>query len=177
MSVRRLSLMAVLLVLPTILSAQKRGGGSSAGGSKSERNKMTFDTTRVRSSGLLSTKDLEKENMVGFVLDKKKDLKLSDDEVKALKGINDRLKDSVSVAMNSLDSIASRMRRTGDLAPSEGDRQVGRLIASQRVSDVRSQYDVFLKEALTKLSDDHQKAANDLIEARRKELAPDKPGL
>jgi hypothetical protein len=115
--------------------------------------------------------------MVGFVLDKKKDLKLSDDEVKALKGVSDHLKDSISVAMNSLDSIASRMRRTGDLAPSEGDRQVGRLIASQRASDVRAQYDVFLKEALTKLSDEHQKAANDLIEARRKELAPDKSGL
>ena len=114
MSARRLSLVAVLLVVPMILSAQKRGGGG--GGSKSERGKMTFDTTRARNSGLLSPKDLEKENMVGFVLDKKKDLKLSDDEVKALKGINDRLKDSVSVAMNSLDSIASRMRRTGEKA-------------------------------------------------------------
>lgn len=175
MSARRLSLVAVLLVVPMILSAQKRGGGG--GGSKSERGKMTFDTTRARNSGMLSTKDLEKENMVGFVLDKKKDLKLSDDEVKALKGINDRLKDSVSVAMNSLDSIASRMRRTGDLAPSEGDRNVGRLIASQRAADVRAQYDVFLKEALTKLSEEHQKAASNLVEARRKELAPDKPGL
>jgi len=31
-----------------------------------------------------------------------------------------------------------------------------------------------VEEALAKLSDEHQKAANELIEARRKELAPEK---
>ena len=174
MSVRRLSVVAALLVLPTILSAQKRGD---RGGKSENKDKMALDTGRVRGSGIMSTKDLQKDNMVAFVLDKKKDLKLSDDEVKALKGINDRLKDTVSVQMNSIDSIASRMRPTGDLAPTEGDRNVGRLIASARITEVRSQYDAFLKEALTKLSEEHQKAANDLIEVRRKELAPDKPGL
>ena len=176
MSVRRFSVLAVLLVLPTILSAQKKGDRSKSEMEK-EKDKLALDTGKVRGSGIMSTKDLQKDNMVAFVLDKKKDLKLSDDEVKALKGINDRLKDTVSVAMNTLDSIASRMRRTGDLAPTEGDRNVGRLIASDRIAEVRSQYDASLKEALTKLSDEHQKAANDLIQARRKELAPDKPGL
>jgi hypothetical protein len=174
MSARRLSLVAVLLVVPTILSAQRTRGGSSR---SSERGKMDLDTAGVRKSGILSTKDLQKENMVAFVLDKKKDLKLSDDEVNALKAINDHLKDTVSAPMNSLDSIASRLRRSGDFAPSEGDRTAARLIATQRIAEVHSQYDAFLKEALSKLTEEHQKVANDLIEARRKELTPDKPGL
>ncbi len=175
MSARRLSLVAVLLVVPTILSAQRtRGGGSSR---SSERGKMDLDTAGVRKSGILSTRDLQKENMVAFVLDKKKDLKLSDDEVNALKAINDHLKDTVSAPMNSLDSIANRLRRSGDFAPSEGDRTAARLIATQRIAEVHSQYDAFLKEALSKLTEEHQKVANDLIEARRKELTPDKPGL
>lgn len=175
MSARRLSLVAALLVLPTLVTAQRTR--SSAGGHISDRGKMDLDTAGARKSGILATKDLQKENMIAFVLDKKKDLKLGDDEVKALKTIQDHLKDTVSAPMNSLDSITNQMRRTGDLAPSESDRNLARLIGAQRVSEVRSQYEAALKDALTKLTEEHQKAASDLIDARRKELTPDKPRL
>lgn len=168
MSARRLSLFVVLLVVPTIVSAQRTRGGTRGG-------KMAFDSSAgPRKTGIMSPKELERENMVGFVLDKRKDLKLSDDEVKALKEINDRAKDSVSTSMRSLDSIGNQMRRTGDLAPSGEAQQVAKLLASQKIEAVRSQYDAFLKEALAKLTEEHQKAANDLIEVRRKELNPDK---
>jgi len=165
---RRLSLVVVLLLLPTFVSAQRTRGGSRGG-------KMSFDSSAgPRKTGIMSPKELERENMVNFVLDKRKDLKLSDDEVKALKEINDRAKDSVSAPLRSLDSIGSQMRRSGDLAPSPESQQVAKLVAGQKIEIVRGQYDAFLKEALAKLTEEHQKAANDLIEARRKELTPDK---
>jgi hypothetical protein len=175
MSARRLSLVAALVVVPTILLGQRGGGGgvSSATQGTGVRTKIDADPVKpTRINGIPTSKELQKENMVNFVLDKKKDVKLSDDEVKALKSINDRLKDTVSAPMKSLDSIAGEMKRGGDM-------RAARVFAPQYVGEVRFQYEAFLKEALTKLSEEHQKAANDLIEARRKELAPppDKPGL
>ncbi len=180
MSARKLSLVAVLLVLPALLPAQRggrSGGGSSAGAggtppdvSTSTKSGIKIDKDPVRpktDNGIPSTKDLQRENMVNFVLDKKKDLKLSDDEVKALKQINDHIKDTVTSPMKSLDSISGEMKHGGDM-------RAARVFAPNYVAEVRAQYDTFLKEALTKLSDEHQKAANELIEARKKELAPEK---
>jgi hypothetical protein len=165
---RRLSFVVIVLLLPTLASAQRTRGGSRGG-------KMSFDSAGgPRKTGIMSPKDLERENMVNFVLDKRKDLKLSDDEVKSLKEINDRAKDSVSVSLRTLDSIGGQMRRTGDLAPSNESQQLAKLLASQKIDLVRAQYDGFLKEALAKLTDDQQKSANDLIMTRRKELTPDK---
>jgi len=177
MSVSRLPLVAALLVLPVLLSAQRRGSAGAGaatppGGvstSTKSRQKIDKDPVKENRNPIPSTKDLEKENMVNFVLDKKKDLKLSNDEVNALKQINDHARDTVAAPMKSLDSIAGELKRGGDRAAAS-------MFAPQFVAEVRFQYDAFLKEALSKLSEEHQKAASDLIEARRKELAPDKPG-
>lgn len=180
MSARKLSVVVVLLVLPALLSAQRRGssgGGSGGSGGASTcgtdrkdsgvKCDITKDPVRPVRKDPFSTKDLQKENMVAFVLDKKKDLKLSDDEVKALKDLGDHLKDTLRSPMRSLDSISSELKRGGDY-------RMAQVFGPQYVAEVRTQYDTFLKEALTKLSEEHQKAAADVIESRRKELAAEK---
>jgi hypothetical protein len=173
MSARRLFLVGALLGFPALAPAQRRpsGGGSSSYGGSSKPGQSKLDGVKIDKE-MFSTKDLQKENMVAFVLDKKKDLKLTDDEVKALKEINDQLKDSVKTSMKALDSIADQMRRHDDNAPDRGDRQAARVFSDSYISGVRAQYDASLKVALAKLTDEQQKSANEMIEARRKELAP-----
>jgi hypothetical protein len=173
MSARRLVLVGALLGIPALATAQRRptsGGSGTYGGSKAV-GQSKLEGTRIRKE-MFSTKDLEKENMVAFVLDKKKDLKLSDDEVKALKDINQQLKDTLRTPMKALDSIADKMRRQDEGAPDQDERNSARIFAQSYIAEVHTQYDNYLKLALAKLTDDHQKPANDVIESRRKELAP-----
>jgi hypothetical protein len=173
MSARRLILIGAILGLPALASAQRRptGGSSSTYGGSKATGQSKLDGVKVDKE-MFSTKDLQKENMVAFVLDKKKNLKLTDDEVKALKEINDRLKDSVKTSFTALDSIADQMRRHDDNAPDRGDRQAARVFSDSYITGVRAQYDASLKVALAKLTDDQQKSASEMIESRRKELAP-----
>jgi hypothetical protein len=181
MSARRLSLVAALLIVPTLVHAQ-RGGGGGGGGSSSGKfgrpvDAEIKDNGPKDATGIMLTKDLQKENMVQLILDKKKDLKLTDDEVKQLKSINDHIKDTISGPMKSLDSITSELkRRSGEQGPDRQGMLTGRIMSEAHVAEVREQYTAALKDALSKLTDDQQKAANDLINARRKELAGDKKG-
>jgi hypothetical protein len=152
-----------LLTLPSLAHAQ-RGGRKSRGGDDANVSKGPIKPKRDQ----YSSKELQKENMVNFILDKKKDLKLSDDEVKALKEINDHLKDTTKAQLKSLDSLANEIRYSGQ------EDAAGRIFGAQFLADVRRQYDEHLQTALAKLTEDQQKAANALIETRRQELAKEK---
>jgi hypothetical protein len=172
MAARRILLLGALFALPSVALAQ-RGGGIRSGptGKSGVGDDITKDVARPTRKDPYSTKDLQKENMVNFLLDKKKDLKLSDDEVKSLKEINDHIKDTTKASMHSLDSLSGEMRGKGD---ERGDAQAARVFGPQYLADVRAQYDDQLKAALAKLTEEHQKAAQTLIDARRKELEDEK---
>jgi hypothetical protein len=145
--------------------AHAQRGGRSRG--KSDDNNVSKGPMRPKRDQY-SSKEIQKENMVDFILDKKKDLKLSDDEVKALKEINDHLKDTTKAQLHSLDSLANEIRYSGQ------EDAAGRIFGAQYLADVRRQYDEHLQAALGKLNEEQQKAANALIESRRQELAKEK---
>jgi hypothetical protein len=173
-SARRLLFVTAFVGLPALASAQRRptsgSSGGGYGGSKAVGQSKVDGPTIQKD--MFSTRDLQKENMVAFLLDKKKDLKLSDDEVNALKEINEQLKDTLRGPMKSLDSISSQMRRTDGGSPDQDDRSAARVFGRSYVAEVRADYDTFLKLALGKLSEEHRTSASPLIETRRKELAP-----
>jgi len=176
MIARRILVLGALFTLPSIAHAQRRGSsGGSAGGATSTstgvKSKIEADPVRPVRKDPFSTKELQKENMVNFILDKKKDLKLGDDEVKALKEIADHIKDTTKAPIHSLDSLSSELKRGG---PDVEDRQAARVFGPQYLAEVRFQYDEHLKAALAKLTEDHQKAAMALVDARRKELDEEK---
>jgi hypothetical protein len=171
MSRRRLSVLLLLLVIPVIASAQRTGGRrSSDGGSRgSER-------AGAQASATISAKDLENQNPIELILDKKKDLGLSGTEVDELEKLNDRLKDSVKQSLHTIDSIAKAMKRTGDAAPTTGQMFIGRTVTSQQVALVRTQYEAALKDALTKLDAARQPTATALVEKSLKEQAGSRRG-
>ena len=188
MTPRKVSLLALLLIVPVALNAQRRGGGGSssgvggsaptsaddcgtastdgkdrgftAGGGSSEAKKMI---NCMKESPSLS-KDLQKANPIETLLDAKKDLKLSGDEEKELKTINGELKDAVKPFFKTIDSVSREMKKTGDYAPTQGQIMVGRSLTRESADSVGVKYRAAADAALAKLAEEHRQPATDLLQ-------------
>ena len=103
------ALVAIALAASTVM-AQRGGGGG--GGTGRERPRQTQpDYGAVHAAGLrLSNGDVEDMDPVRRLLDKRKDLKLTDEQQKQLRGIDDKLKESNQPAFKVLDSLRQAMR-------------------------------------------------------------------
>jgi len=189
MTSRKLSLLALLVIVPVALNAQRRGGGGSSsggaggssppksddcgtastdgkdrgfkagGGSAEARNMINC----MKESPSLS-KDLQKANPIETLLDAKKDLKLSGDEEKELKTINGELKDAVKPFFKTIDSVSREMKKTGDYAPTQGQIMVGRSLTRESADSVGAKYRAATDAALAKLTEEHRQPATDLLQ-------------
>jgi hypothetical protein len=185
MTTRKLSLVALLVIVPLTLDAQGRrggggGGGSStaapssddcgtassdgrgfkAGGGASEARKMI---NCMKESPSLS-KDLEKVNPIEALLDAKKDLKLTSDEEKELKNIGKQLKDDVKPFFKTIDSVAREMKKTGDYEPTAGQKLVGRSLTRESADSIGAKYRAATDVALAKLTEEHRQPAADFLQ-------------
>lgn len=185
MTTRKLSLLALLLIVPVTLNAQgRRGGGGGgggggatptaddcgtasstqrgfkAGGGSSEANKMI---NCMKESPSLS-KDLEKANPIETLLDAKKDLKLTAEEEKELKTINKQLKDDTKPYFKTIDSVAREMKKTGDYAPTSGQMVIGRTLTRESADSIGAKYRAATDAGLAKLSEDKRQPATDLLQ-------------
>jgi hypothetical protein len=189
MKTRKLSLIALLVFVPVVLSAQRggrgRGGGggdlgpapsaggddcksaatsgrsgSGGAGKASDANRMI---NCMKESPSLS-KDLEKANPIEILLDNKKDLKLSGDEEKELKTMNKQLKDDVKPFFKTIDSVSREMKKTGDYAPTSGQMAIGRSLTRESTDSIGMRYRAAADAALAKLADDHKEPAKDVLQ-------------
>jgi hypothetical protein len=161
------SLALVLMVsLPALAPAQRTGGGRVERGdpnAKSDFAGMTGSTIK------LTNKDVENISPLKLLIDKRKDLKLTDDQLAKLKDREDKMKESMKPSFGALDSlrrIATPAGRTSD----EGDQ--ARMMDTRRqftqiVAGIRAQYDIALNDVLPLLDASQQKAANDLVQKQR----------
>src|SRR4051812_17320294 len=109
------------------------------------------------------SKELDKQNPIAILLDRKKDIKLSDDEQKQLKSLNDMLKDSTKVYFKTLDSAQKEMKNGGsDMAA--GQRMILRSLLQQTSDSVTARYDAALKDAMGKIAAERHQAATDALE-------------
>src|SRR4051812_31166030 len=134
MSTRRLFIAAMLVLFPLSLQAQRKGsagvaGATAAGASESNGcgtasggfgkiggggSAKEADCVQKNMKGSASmAKDLDQQNPVSILLDRKKDIKLTDDEQKSLKSLNETLKDSVKPYFKTLDSAQKVMKDGG----------------------------------------------------------------
>ena len=189
MTPRKLSILALLLIVPLTLNAQgRRGGGgggggdfggataaggddcknstnsgrsgAGAGGKASDANRMI---NCMKESPSLS-KDLEKANPIEVLLDNKKDLKMTGDEEKELKSINKQLKDEVKPFMKTIDSVAREMKKTGDYAPTTGQVVIGRTLTRESSDSVMARYRITADAAIAKLAEERRQPAKDLLQ-------------
>jgi hypothetical protein len=154
-----------LLSLPAL--AQRGGGGGRGMGG--DRGADPFNTSG--STIKLSNKDIENVSPIKLLIDKRKDLKLTDDQLAKLKDREDKLKESMKPSFGALDSLR-RIATPAGRTPDEGDK--ARMMDTRRhftevVTGIRVQYDAAATEATSLLDETQQKQATELLQKQRAE--------
>jgi len=160
----------VALTLPLLPALAQRGGGGGAG-SKVERGDKPDYGMMSGSTLKLSNKDLENISPIKLLIDKKKDLKLTDDQVNKLKEKEDKLKESMKPSFGALDSLR-RIATPSSRTPDAGDQ--ARMMDTRRqftqvVNGIRIQYDAAATDAASVLDETQQKQATDLFQKQKAE--------
>jgi hypothetical protein len=163
MTRRQLSVLALLLIVPMIAEAQRSSRGRRSRGFAGDSGKADFSQSQSL------TKDLQKANPLEALLGKKKDLKLSPEEEKELKALNDALKDEVKPFFKTIDSVQKESRKPGEYAPTQGQLLIGRHLTSACADSIIARYDVAADSAVAKLAADRRQAAVELLEKEEKE--------
>ncbi len=165
-------ILASLSLIPVVASAQRGGGG--AGGSRVRGDpKADWQSVLGSNSGgiKLSNRDVENISPIKLLIDKRKDLKLTDDQLNRLKEFDTKLKDENKDSFQALDSLR-RMAQPPAHEPNDDDRSrmtTGRRLVAATVATIREHYDAALKDALPLLDEGQQKAANELLDKQRRE--------
>jgi hypothetical protein len=162
----KIALMAALPALPLLslpALAQRKVRGDKDGAS--DFSQMSGSTIK------LSNKDIENFSPIKLLIDKRKDLKLTDDQLAKVKDREDKLKESMKPSFGALDSLR-RIATPASRNPDEGDR--ARMMESRRrftevVTGIRVQYDAAASDAVSLLDETQQKQAKELFDKQRAE--------
>lgn len=161
--IRRALLIGCVLALPALATAQ-RGGGS-----KATKKEDLFAQTSTNSGPTLRVRDLEDMSPIHLFLDKKKDLKLSDAQVNALKDSEGKLKDRNAPAFKAVDSLIHEMQRP---ATNNADQEKVRMVLANEALDnalgqVYANYDSTAKDAMSTFDADARTKAADMMAKQR----------
>ena len=163
-----------LVLVPTVALAQRSGGSSGRvrGDPKADWNSVENANKGVK----LSKGDLENTSPVKLLLDKKKDLKLTDDQVNKLKELDGKVKDANEPSFKALDSLkrlAQPPLHSGDPKDDERDRMMNaRRGLTAVVGTIRGNYESSATDAMAILDETQRKTATDLL-TKQKEEADD----
>ncbi len=163
---RKLAVFALLVLIPTLASAQRRGGSRSTGNDKPDWNELGG-----KSGGLqLSNRDVENISPIKLLIDKRKDLKLTDDQLKQIKDLDGKLKEQNQPLFKALDSLRTAMRSSS----TAGDEDRSSIMSARRevggvVHDIRATYETSLKDAMALLDDAQRATAEPLLQKHAEE--------
>lgn len=167
MSSARFALLA-LMALSSAVQAQRGGAGGSARGMGGDEDRFgkSKDVAAGSASGVkLSVGDVEEMNPVHLLIDKRKDIKLSDELLTQVKDIDGRLKELNAPQFKALDSLRTATRpRAG--VDAEVDRirvAVARDALGAVIQVIRRNYDASLKDALQLLDASQAAVADPLL--------------
>jgi hypothetical protein len=170
----KIALLSLVLV-PAVALAQRGGAGGSSkvrGDPKADWNSVENANKGVK----LSNRDLENISPIKLLIDKKKDLKLSDDQVNKLKELDGKLKETNDPSFKVLDSLrraAQPPLRSGEPSDEERDRMMSaRRGIGAVVGTIRGNYESSAKDAMAILDETQQKTAAELL-TKQKEEAED----
>ena len=169
MNRRTLAVLALLLV-PALASAQGRTRSQAASGR--DKNLMADDDSKARRPDI-TPRDLEEQSPLRLLIDKRKDLKLTDDQLNKLKDIESKLKEKNSSLLRTVDSVNREMRppRGGEVTDEYRNkiRNLRQELTSV-VGDIRANYDAAAKEAVPTLDAEQQKKAAELLDKQKEEI-------
>ena len=155
---RSAAVLAVVLI-PTLVSAQR---SKTRGDEKADWGSIN----KATGGGLqLANRDVEDISPIKLLIDKRKDLKLSDDQLKQIKDLESKLKEKNQPLFKSLDSLRSELKMNGK-TPTDDDRAhmaSARHEAGDVVTSIRGNYDASLKDATALLDETQRTTATELL--------------
>ena len=163
-----------LVLVPTVALAQRGGGG---GGRVRGDPKADWNSVENANKGpKISKGDLENVSPIKLLIDKKKDLKLSDDQVNKLKDLEGKLKETNEPSFKALDSL-KRMAQPPLHSGAPKDDERDRMMAARRglgavIATIRGNFETSANDAMAILDDTQKKTATDLL-TKQKEEAED----
>ena len=161
---RRL-LIATLLVVPSIALAQRGGGGG-----RSQATSHTRSPDEAFPSGpALRTRDLDDMNPVKLLIDKRKDLKLTDAQLANIKAAEPKLKQTNEPLFKAVDSLVHEMRPGNGSDEDRARMRDARMGLMTTLAEVNANYDAAAKEAIAGLDADQQTKANELLAKQKEE--------
>jgi hypothetical protein len=153
-------LVTTLLVLPSVGFAQ-RGGGRT----QSDRHTPLMDNTDLPKGPTLRVRDVEDMSPIKRLIDKRKDLKLSDAQITQLKDSETKLKQKNEPLLKSVDSllheIKQSMNSTSDEARAKGRDATIALHAT--LTEIGDNDDAAATEATGSFDADQQAKAKDIL--------------
>jgi hypothetical protein len=175
---RKLLLLALVLSIPITADAQRGGGGAPpvTTGAKVERGDRRGSYNVGLSDGSfpisISDKDVEGLSPVKVLLDRKKDLTLTEQQVKQLKDMETALRSENDTLFNQLDSLRKEMRSNKN-APNQQVEMLrvrsARTATFEVVKALGVKYEAAEPNALKVLTDEQQKPATELLEKHQAE--------
>jgi len=163
---RRFFIIATLLTLPSVAAAQRTR-------TQSDRRTEMFDkdSSRQTPPAVLRVRDIEDQSPIKLLIDKRKDLKLTDAQLSQLKDSEGKLKDKNAPLLKAVDSLVRELRY-GMGSPSEDSRaraRNARIGLMTTLGDIRTNYDASAKDALATFEPDQQSKATELLDKQKQE--------
>ena len=154
-----LALLAILV--PSLAHAQRRGMG--------ERDVNWNTVAAKKAPPTLAAKDVEELDPLALLLDKRKDLKLTDAQVAALTAAHGTLTATVAPPLARIDSLGKAMRPTTTLQGAEDEARmvIARDAAGSAVREVQQAYGAALEAALPGLEPAQQEAARKQLDKQQ----------
>lgn len=162
--------LALCLLVPTIVSAQQRRG--KMGGEK-DADWNAVAGKSAPAGPTISSKDFEKASPFKLMIDKKKDLKLSDAQITSIKDADAKLISANADRFKLLDSLKKDAKPKTSGTPSAEDE--ARLVIAREalngvVRDIRMSFDAAAKETVPGLDEAQQKSAAELMAKYAEEM-------
>jgi len=172
---------AVLVLALAVLSArtataQRGGGGGSARGMGGDEDRFG-KSKEVAAGSMIAVKlnvgDVEDMSPMRLLIDKRKDLKLTDDQLKQVKEMDAKLKETNKPHLKAFDSLRVAMRpRTGPGVDQDVERARAMMTRDELggvLKAIRGNYDASLKEALLLLDATQAPKADELLKKQAAE--------
>lgn len=165
-------LLAILMIVPGVAAAQR--GGRTRSGATSRTN-MFPDEQALHRANAVSSSKLRDLDPLSILIDKHKDMQLSDSQVNALKSMNEQLQTTQKPTFHALDSLDQQLANFGsNSSMSSGDQARMRtttMFVRMVAGNIRQQYDSVEKQARGLLNDQQKKKANDVLKDSHNQLA------
>lgn len=167
---RRFLIIATLFALPlagpTVMAGQRSR-------TQSDRRTELFDkdSSKQNAAPAVRARDIEDQSPIKLLIDKRKDLKLTDAQLSQLKDNEGKLKSKNAPLVSAIDSLAHELRSAAG-GSSDDARERARAVRMglmSAIGEIRTNYDAAGKEALAAFDADQQGKANELLDKQRQD--------